>query len=74
MGILPDTSYSQSTFKLFGIYPLAKDSKLRLDYIYDLRKMDDYTWTNWVYADGTKVYVDPNQVTQIIGLSLIQSF
>jgi hypothetical protein len=74
MGVLPDTKYTQNTFKLFGIYPLAKDSKLRLDYIYDLRKMDDYTWTNWVYADGTRVYQDPKQTTQIIGLSLIQSF
>jgi MtrB/PioB family decaheme-associated outer membrane protein len=73
-GVVPDTKYTQNTFKLFGVYPLAKSTKLRLDYIYDLRKMDDYTWTNWVYADGTKVYVKPNQTTQVLGLTLIQSF
>lgn len=74
MGVLPDTKYTQNTFKLFGMYPVSKSTRLRLDYIYDLRKMDDYTWTNWVYADGTKVYVKPNQTTQILGISLIQSF
>lgn len=74
IGVLPDTKYSQNTFKVFGVYPVAKMTKLRLDYIYDLRKMDDYTWENWVYADGTKVYVKPNQTTQILGISLIQSF
>lgn len=73
-GVLPDTSYVLNTFKIFGVYPVAKSTKLRLDYIYDLRKMDDYTWQNWVYADGTKVYVKPNQTTQILGISLIQSF
>jgi hypothetical protein len=74
MGILPETRYTQNTFKLYGVYPVSKATRIRLDYIFDQRKMDDYTWTNWVYADGTKVYVDPNQITQIIGLSLIQSF
>lgn len=74
MGVLPDTKYTQNTFKLYGVYPLAKSTKLRLDYIYDLRKMDDYTWKNWVYADGTRVFVKPEQTTQILGLSLIQSF
>lgn len=73
-GVVPDTSYTQNAFKFNVLYPVSNATKLRLDYIYDLRKMDDYTWSSWVYADGTKVYVDPNQVTQIIGLSLIQSF
>jgi hypothetical protein len=59
---------------VYGIYPVSKATRIRLDYIFDQRKMDDYTWTNWVYADGTKVYVDPNQITQIFGVSLIQSF
>ena len=74
MGILPDTKYTQSTFKLYGVYPLAKATKLRFDYIHDLRKMDDYTWRNWVFADGTRVFVDPKQTTQILGVTLIQSF
>lgn len=73
-GVLPDTKYTQNTIKLFGVYPVDKATKVRLDYIYDIRKMDDYTWSQWVYADGTKVYVKPEQNTQIIGLSLIHAF
>lgn len=74
MGVLPDTKYTQNTFKLFGMYPVSKATRVRLDYIYDMRKMDDYTWSNWVYADGTRVYVKPEQTTQVIGLSLLHSF
>lgn len=74
MGVLPDTQYTQHTLKVFGVYPLAKSTKLRLDYIYDIRKMDDYTWSNWVFADGTRVFVKPEQTTQVLGLTLIQSF
>jgi len=73
-GVLPDTVYSVSTFRLFGKYPVAKTTVLRLDYIYDRRKMDDYTWSNWRYSDGTTVFVDPVQTTQILGLTIIQSF
>ncbi len=74
MGILPDTKYTQNTLKLFGMYPVSKATRVRLDYIYDMRKMDDYTWSNWVYADGTRVYVKPEQTTQVIGLSLLHAF
>ncbi|WP_162888721.1 MtrB/PioB family decaheme-associated outer membrane protein [Dechloromonas sp. HYN0024] len=74
MGIIPDAKYTQNTFSLYGTYQVSKATKLRLDYIYDLRKMDDYTWQNWVYADGTRIYVKPEQTTQIFGISLIQSF
>ena len=73
-GILPDTKYTQNTVKLFGVYPVSKATKVRLDYIYDLRKMDDYTWSQWRYADGTRVLVKPEQTTQIIGLSLSHAF
>lgn len=74
IGVLPDTKYTQSTLRLNGIYPVSKATKVRLDYIYDVRKMDDYTWTNWVYADGTRVYVKPEQTVQVIGLTLTHAF
>ncbi len=73
-GSLPDTNYSVNTFQLFGRYALARSTAVRLDYIYDVRKMDDYTWSSWRYSDGTTVFVSPKQTTQILGLSLIQSF
>ena len=74
MGVLPDTKYTQNTLRLNGTYPLDKATKVRLDYIYDLRKMDDYTWSNWVFADGTRVYVKPEQTVQVIGLTLTHAF
>lgn len=74
MGVLPDTLYAQHTLKLFAEHTLRKGTRLRVDYIYDRRKIDDYTWSNWVYADGTRVYVKPEQTTQIVGLSLTQAF
>lgn len=74
VGVVPDTVYMQQTVRLFGKYAVAKATTVRLDYIWDKREMDDYTWASWTYSDGTKVYVNPRQVTQILGVSLIQSF
>ena len=73
-GVLPDTVYSINRMKLSGTYAFNKETRLRLDYIYDIRKMDDYTWTNWTTTDGTRVNVNPNQTTQIVGVTLIHSF
>lgn len=73
-GVLPDTTYRQQTLRLFASYPLKKATRLRCDYIHDVRRMDDYTWKQWVYADGTRVFAQPNQTTRILGLTLIQSF
>ncbi len=74
MGLLPGTLYAQDTLKLFVAHALGKGTRLRLDYIHDRRKIDDYTWTQWIYADGTRVFVRPEQTTQLIALSLTQSF
>lgn len=73
-GILPDTKYTLSRLNLFGKYALAKTTSLRLDYVHDLRKMDDYTWSQFRYSDGTTVSMNPKQTTKIIAVSLTQSF
>jgi predicted porin len=73
-GVLPNTNYTLNRLKLFGTYAFNKQTRLRLDYIYDVRKMDDYTWTNWTFSDGTRVNVDPKQTTSFVGLTLLQSF
>lgn len=74
VGILPDTVYTQTSLRMFGRYTVSKATSVRLDYIWDHRKMDDYTWTNWTYSDGTKVFVSPKQTTQIVGVTLVQAF
>ena len=73
-GVLPDTSYTLNRLKFFGGYAFSKQTRVRLDYIYDVRKMDDYTWTNWTFSDGTRVNVNPKQTTNFVGLTLIQAF
>jgi MtrB/PioB family decaheme-associated outer membrane protein len=73
-GVLPDTVYSLNRLTFYGTYKYSKETRLRLDYINDVRKMDDYTWSNWTFSDGTRVNVAPNQKTQMVGLTLIQSF
>lgn len=73
-GVLPDTVYSVSRLNLTGGYSVSKATKLRLDYIYDVRKMDDYTWANWTFTDGTRVNVSPSQTTQVIGVTVTHSF
>ncbi len=74
IGILPDTKYRQTSLNLFGVYPLNKTSKIRVDYTFDRRKMNDYTWEHWVYADGTQVFVDPKQTTHIVAVSFSHKF
>ena len=73
-GVLPDTVYSINRLNLSGAYPFSKATTLRLDYIYDVRTVDDYTWTNWTFSDGTKVNVNPNQTTQLVGVTIIHAF
>lgn len=73
-GVVPDTNYTLNRLKLFGTYAFNKKTRLRLDYAYDVRKMDDFTWANWTFSDGTRVNVDPKQVTHLLGVTLIQSF
>ncbi len=73
-GSLPDTVYKLNRLQLSGTYPFRKTTRVRIDYIYDVRKLDDYTWANWTFSDGTRVFVQPKQTTQLLGVTLIQSF
>jgi predicted porin len=73
-GYVPDTTYTLQRIQLTGTYAYTKTTKVRLDYMLDMRNMDDYTWAGWTFADGTKVNVAPNQTTQLVGLTLLQSF
>ena len=73
-GILPDTEYTLNTLRLFARYALTKATAIRLDYVWDHREMDDYTWSSWSYSDGTKVFVDPNQITRVIAVTVSHAF
>ncbi|MBS1142874.1 MAG: hypothetical protein H6R14_280 [Proteobacteria bacterium] len=73
-GAMPDISYRQQTLQLFGIYPVDKRLSVRLDYILDHRNIDDWTWSNWVYTDGTRVVVNPDNTVHFVGLSMRYTF
>jgi hypothetical protein len=39
-----------------------------------VRKLDDYTWSQWTFTDGTRVTVNPTQTTQLLGVTLTHSY
>ncbi len=73
-GRLPNTFYTVNSLRLTGSTPVSKNARIRLDYIYDVRRMDDYTWANWTFSDGTSVFQAPNQITQLIKVTLTVAF
>ena len=66
---LPDVSTKLTRVNLFGKYSLQKNSGVRLDYIFDRYKTDEWTWATWTYADGTRITQDPNQAVNFFGVS-----
>lgn len=64
---LPDVTTKLTRFNLFGRYALQKNAGIRLDYIYDRFSTDDWTWTTWTYADGTRVLQDSVQKVHFFG-------
>jgi MtrB/PioB family decaheme-associated outer membrane protein len=77
---LPDITYDQTTFKLYGRYAFSKDTKIRLDYVRDHRRINDWTWDGtatsgpFVYSDGTTLYQNPNETVQFLGISFSYAF
>jgi len=68
---LPEVATRLTRFNLYGKYMLDKSSSVRVDYIFDRYKTNDWTWTNWTYADGTTVSQNPNQRVNFLGASYI---
>ena len=66
---LPNIEYNRTTLQLNGKYALQKNAGVRVQYIYDRFKTDDFTWTSWVYTDGTRVLQNPTQTVHFIGIS-----
>jgi len=70
---LPNVDTKLTRLNLFGRYALQKNSGVRLDYIYDRYKTDDWTWSTWLYADGTALS-DPNHTVHFAGVSYYHRF
>lgn len=65
----PDSQYRQTRLKLHARYVLSKSMGARVDYAYERWEIDDWTWTNWIYTDGTRVLQAPVQKVHFIGVS-----
>ena len=68
---LPEVATKLTRFNLYAKYMLEKHSSIRVDYIYDRYKTNDWTWTNFTFADGTTVNENPNQRVNYLGASYI---
>jgi MtrB/PioB family decaheme-associated outer membrane protein len=75
---IPDAVYTVTTLKLNARYAATKNSGVRLQYIFDRFKADDWYWTGWVYADSgtpaTTVTQEPVQKVHFIGASYYYQF
>jgi MtrB/PioB family decaheme-associated outer membrane protein len=69
--LLPDISTRRTTLKLFGQYALQSNLAVRVDFAHDRYHTNDWTWTDWAYADGTTVTQTPRTQVSLIGLSVI---
>jgi MtrB/PioB family decaheme-associated outer membrane protein len=74
VGPLPDIDTKLTTIKLWGTYGFDKYSGIRVDYIYDRFDTNDWTWTSWVYTDGTTVTQQPLQKVNFLGASYYYRF
>ncbi|MGH8764946.1 MAG: MtrB/PioB family decaheme-associated outer membrane protein [Burkholderiales bacterium] len=78
----PNSNQDRFTLNLYSNYKIDKSSKIRLSFIHDRFKTDDWTWTSFVYGsganpaatDGTTISQQPVQNVSFIGLSYLYSF
>lgn len=71
---LPAITYRQHTVRAFAMHPIDKSLTMRVDYIIDHRAMDDWTWQNWQYSDGTRIVASPRSTVQFVGISFLYAF
>ena len=66
---LPNVSTKLARLNVFGKYAVDKNSGVRLDYLFDQYKTDDWTWSTWSFADGTTLSQNPNQKVNVFAAS-----
>ncbi len=76
--LLPDINTKVTTVKLSAKYALQRNASVRLTYIHDQYKTDDWTWAFWNYTPltdgGTTVLQNPKQKVDFVGVSYIYRF
>jgi MtrB/PioB family decaheme-associated outer membrane protein len=66
---LPDIRYRQGSLNAFAEYAVTEQGKVRLNYNFIRTVARDWTWSSWVYADGTQVTIPTQEDNHFIGLS-----
>ena len=72
---LPDVVYRQTRLNLFGKYALQKNADIRVDFIHQRTKLDEWTWgyngVPFAYSDNTTVSMQQNQNVTFLGARYI---
>lgn len=72
---LPDVIFHQTTLKLFGKYALEKNADVRVDFIQQHTRLNEWTWENggqsFRYSDNTTVSMKQSQNVAFIGATYI---
>jgi MtrB/PioB family decaheme-associated outer membrane protein len=72
-GGLPTIDFRQTQLRLFGKYTIDKQSNVRLDFLYQHSRWNDwaysYNGTPYVYSDGTTVNYQTSQNVGYLGVS-----
>lgn len=69
VNVVPNLSTQYSSLRLYARYEIRKNLALRLDYILDHFKTNEWTWGRWTYTDGTKFTQDNNQLVNFAFVS-----
>lgn len=72
---LPDVRFRQARLNLFGSYAIDKSSSVRLDFVHQNAKLNEWTWGNngvpFVYSDGTTIGINQNQSISFVGATYV---
>ena len=82
IGPLPDIHNRMTRLKLFATYAVQKNADIRVDFIHEKWRTDDWSWTfangsPFVYGsttDGSMVITQPTQKSNFIGARYIYKF
>lgn len=74
-GGLPDITFRQTALKLFGKYALDKKSAVRVDFVRQKSKYNDWAWgysgVPYTFSDGTTLAQKSDQSINFIGITYI---
>lgn len=77
-GGLPDVTFRQTRLKLFGKYTLDKKSDIRVDFVHQRTRLNEWTWgyngVPFLYSDNTTVSQNPTQNVTFVGVTYIYKF